>query len=487
MILSHNNAITGDIIEVLNGATVKAINDTKQFAKEFKGLNCLESAENVWNWVKINIPYLRDPEGKQIIQQPSALVRNKNGGDCKSFSLLIGSLLYNLGCNNVRLRYVSYKNDNIPTHVYCIFTYNGVDIPVDGVIDTFNFENKKNFKIDYKMNVYELSGFTDQMKNDLNYYYKVYQKVNKNTLCSHLLLKKMQELKNQNQVPLILTTKQFEYYTKRLQFHKNYHEKRKHTNICYQLILEEINNLNNNKLVGYIAEDIADNEIGKFSFKDLSLKNLSKEVKKGVQKIKKFALAIPRNAFLGLVAVNALNVGGRIRVANVDKVKDLWENKFGGDFNSLKKAVNNGLKKGFEKNKHKGEMYGIGVIDPATQSLLLAAAPILVAFLKILGGGKQPKLDKDGKPILDKNGNPVTESGGDYIDRLKDAGINVADQYNKLKGAFNVGSDGDIESVKEGVVIVDKENKLPISKILIGAGLLTGILLITKKNKNGTS
>jgi hypothetical protein len=146
------NGYNDDIISGINMAFYQAVAQTRAMAQAFKGFNRLASAFNVWSFIKQNVKYNRDPDGMQMIKLPSRLLHEKEtGGDCKSFTLLAGSLLKNLGYP-VCFRYVSYNNDPTPSHIYCL-TYDKDNSPiiVDAVYKKFNAEVPYRHKRDYLM------------------------------------------------------------------------------------------------------------------------------------------------------------------------------------------------------------------------------------------------------------------------------------------------------------------------------------------------
>ena len=146
------NGYNSDIISGINLAFFSAVSQTRVMAQAFKGFNRLASAFNVWSFVKNNVRYNKDPEGMQMIKLPSRLLHEKEiGGDCKSFTLLCGSLLKNLGYP-VTFRYVSYNSDPTPSHIYCL-TYDKDNSPiiVDAVYKKFNAELPYKHKRDYLM------------------------------------------------------------------------------------------------------------------------------------------------------------------------------------------------------------------------------------------------------------------------------------------------------------------------------------------------
>lgn len=467
IVKTYSNGITGDIVTTLNSCFSKSVKDTKQFSENFRNVNLYQSSAKLWDFVKINIKYLRDPDGKQIIQLPGALLhRRKIGGDCKSMSLFISSILYNLGAENVRLRYVSYNNNPTPTHVYTVFDYNGNEIAVDSVIDKFDHEKKYTFKKDYKMDVFTLSGVGSA--ENANKLKKVLMRVKPDSLCAGLIRK---QIARENGVTLPQTNVNpvlGENYGKRLKNHLNWHIKNNKTGICFQLIQQEYNDLLNNNIRGGIAGIGRRKRGGVF-----------RKITTGAKKV---ALAPVRNAFLGVVELNLFGYASRIKKANQSKMKKFWES-FGGDFNKLTASVNRGSKKkailssrgirGFDDNMEIGAA-------PSAAAILAAAAPILSAISKILGREPAPKFDANGNEI------PGTENPDPSLfDKIVNAVPAAADGLKRAAEVISVDADGNTTQ-KPGVEITDKQkdtSSFAINpKILIfGGAALVGAFLLTRK------
>jgi hypothetical protein len=124
-------------------------------------------------------------------------------------------------------------------------------------------------------------------------------------------------------------------------------------------------------------------------------KTFGQKLKKGLKAIVKVAAAPVRNAFLLLIKVNFHNLAKKLAVAynkHPEKVKNFWESA-GGRINNLVKQIN----KGKTKKRilgHEAGIYGIGIVDPATQTatLVTAAAPLLAKVAKLLKSiGIDPK------------------------------------------------------------------------------------------------
>lgn len=136
---------TDDIINTLVQTHPLSVKTVEKFAKHLKGDTEKQTCENVWNFVKKNIKYVLDPSGTQKLKTASRTWYDKFG-DCKSYSLLIGSLLQNLGIK-AKYRLVSYSDMDIPTHVYVVTD----KYVLDCCLPAFNIEKKYNFKRDIDM------------------------------------------------------------------------------------------------------------------------------------------------------------------------------------------------------------------------------------------------------------------------------------------------------------------------------------------------
>jgi len=140
-------------------------------------------------------------------------------------------------------------------------------------------------------------------------------------------------------------------------------------------------------------------------------------VKKGLPIIAKIGLAPARLAFIGLVKINVLKLAKRLaqlyqkNPQSAQEMRDVWEKKFKGSWSTLRQAINQGANTSIAGRKYKagdivgGQVLGtdgiwhdikkgtrIGVIDPATASLIASAIPVITAFLALM---KKHKTDKE--------------------------------------------------------------------------------------------
>lgn len=152
----HKNGNTADIIETVLYADKQSAYYTKEFAATLKGAKIIDTCRNIWQFVKTQIPYVLDKRGYQWVKSPGRLWAEK-AGDCKSFSVFVGSCLQNLGIA-YGFRFASYKpNDPTATHVYVYVPQPGGEIIIDAVWDgPFNTQKVYSHKKDIMSEVHYL-------------------------------------------------------------------------------------------------------------------------------------------------------------------------------------------------------------------------------------------------------------------------------------------------------------------------------------------
>lgn len=470
--LAFKDAITGDIVNTLNSCFPAAVQSTKGIANKFDKGDILNSAAGIWSFVKNKINYVKDPDGLQIIQLPQATIRralkikgNTKGADCKSMSLLVSSLLHNLGAENVRLRYVSFRDNQIPTHVYTVFTIAGEDIPVDPVIDRFNYEKDYKFKKDYKMKIYTLSGIDIPIQQ----LEKMKKLVKPGDIHYMLIDKALTRERGGRLEKLNLNPIEYNQYKSKLEQLIKAHQKAGKLGAFYQLVQEEYKDLINDQLTGSISG------IGKIS------------IKKIVRGAKKISLAPTRNAFLGLLDVNMFGLASKLAAASRSKVESLWKS-FGGDPGKLYKVI--------DKAKNKKPILGKRTISgyddnsigagPGAAAVIAAAAPIVAAVLKMLQGEKgQPVFNEDGSPVIDpKTGKQLIGEDTTLLGKITNILPDLGSAAEKLGKVVNISPSGDVTPDPE-VEITDKQPVTTgINKNLLifgGAAILAAVLISRRK------
>lgn len=137
--VTYPDGDTADIIETILYADGKSAADTRGFVTRIEGANTTDTCYNIWKFLKQNIQYRRDAPGYERVQSPAALWASKSG-DCKSYSVFIGSCLQNLGIPYV-YRFTKYAGQTDWTHVYVVAKPEGQrPIIIDAVHSRFNDE-----------------------------------------------------------------------------------------------------------------------------------------------------------------------------------------------------------------------------------------------------------------------------------------------------------------------------------------------------------
>lgn len=388
--LEKSNAINNDIISTIHKNYNTAVFQTKKIAPSLKGANDVETAKNVWLFLKRKLKYKRDPEGKQMIKLPSRLLQpTDRTADCKSYSLLAASLLANNGLKPT-FRYASYKEyEKTPTHVYVTTKdSNGNEIIVDGCYRQFNDQKKYFYKYDYPMEVYTLSGVNGPLKK---------------------LVKKVAP-KAQAKAATKKAVKQEKKAVKKV-------EKAKKKEVKKVIKAE--------KKVAKKAEKAENKK-----------KPLLKRVAQGAKKV---AIAPSRTAFLGLVRINAHGLATKLAEAskkNSNKVKNWWS-KLGGSPAELTSVITLGAKQ--------KAILGIGVVTAATiGAALVTAAPIIVATASILKtvGIKSETIDKVAKTAenlyKDETGKSAVEAAKEAIDETTGSGSGDEGEPTSLFSTKNI-------------------------------------------------
>jgi hypothetical protein len=125
----------------------------------FLGKTAKESAKNVFDFVKDNIPYEMEGEKTQSLRSPAAILNDIGYVDCKNMALFVAGVLDAITRNTeqkipLAFRFASYSSfDKDPGHVFVVM-YPGTtkEIWVDPVLDYFNEQKEPTFFLDKKIN-----------------------------------------------------------------------------------------------------------------------------------------------------------------------------------------------------------------------------------------------------------------------------------------------------------------------------------------------
>lgn len=155
-----------DIISAMLSAHKTYENEYDKISENFYQDNAVQTAKNIFKFLKKNIKYTIDSEASQKIMSPSAIISiGKN--DCKNFALFIVGTLQSLVRkgyfkNKVFYRFASYRLlDQIPHHTFAVLIDdNGNEVFIDPVLQNFDEKKSYFYKIDKdpKMSIYSISG-----------------------------------------------------------------------------------------------------------------------------------------------------------------------------------------------------------------------------------------------------------------------------------------------------------------------------------------
>ena len=157
-----------DIISTIEKALPGAVTQTKNISSQFQGQSILETASNIWYWLKSNVQYQKDDDDHQIAKYPSKLLSDRTA-DCKSFALFTAAILKNLNVPFV-FRYINQDGGNIPKHVYIVaYEDNHNPVYIDLVHSRFNEEpGQIKFKKDYNYNTMRISAIAGLIDNSID-------------------------------------------------------------------------------------------------------------------------------------------------------------------------------------------------------------------------------------------------------------------------------------------------------------------------------
>ena len=162
---------TSDIVQGILDNHENYQNEYDKISEMFIGDNEVETAKNVFDFLKQNVPYYIEPIEKQTLRSPSAILSMKQGADCKSYSSFINGTMQSLNRKGIfrvplAYRFASYRYDTKePQHVFAVL-YPGTknEVWVDPVLQKFDQRKEPVFIKDkkIKMALIAMSGTATQ-------------------------------------------------------------------------------------------------------------------------------------------------------------------------------------------------------------------------------------------------------------------------------------------------------------------------------------
>ena len=161
---------TGDIIQGILDNHNNYESQYDKISEMFIDDNEVETAKNVFKFLKDNVPYYVEPIEKQTLRSPSAIISIKEGADCKSYASFINGIMSSLNRKGIfkvplAYRFASYRYDTRePQHVFAVL-YPGTknEVWVDPVLNKFDQRKEPVFIKDkkIKMALIAMSGTTN--------------------------------------------------------------------------------------------------------------------------------------------------------------------------------------------------------------------------------------------------------------------------------------------------------------------------------------
>jgi len=163
-VVSADQTVT-DIIDGILETHNQYFSEYDKISDLFVGDSELETARNIFNFLKSSVPYYIESNKNQTLRSPSAIVAMP--ADCKSYALFANGVLDSLNRKGIlqvplAFRFAGYKNiTREPQHVFAVM-YPGTkkEIWIDPVLPRFNEKRTPTFYKDkkIKMALIALSG-----------------------------------------------------------------------------------------------------------------------------------------------------------------------------------------------------------------------------------------------------------------------------------------------------------------------------------------
>lgn len=146
---------TDDIINEILLAHVEWAGDYDKIYKYFDQGDIWRTSRGIFDFLKRNVPYTKEPGDYQTVKSPSAILEPGETIDCKNYSLFIGGVLDAIKRNEGDTwqwcyRFASYSDDPEPGHVFVVVKDQGNEIWIDPVLTSFNQKKMPTFELDEK-------------------------------------------------------------------------------------------------------------------------------------------------------------------------------------------------------------------------------------------------------------------------------------------------------------------------------------------------
>ena len=147
-----------DIIGGMLDAHIKYAPEYNKIAGSFAGRDVKSTARNIYDFLKKNVNYVIEPDDKQMLKSPSAILYTGKtiGSDCKNYALFTAGILDALNRSGFPIkwafRYASYRMlDKMPHHTFVVINPDtNKEIWIDPVLNSFDQKKQYYYKLDKK-------------------------------------------------------------------------------------------------------------------------------------------------------------------------------------------------------------------------------------------------------------------------------------------------------------------------------------------------
>ena len=143
-----------DTVELMEKVVWKYLDDTKRIAPLLRRPSTHETCKAIWEFIYGYVQYKLDKRGLEQLRRPArSWAERATGVDCDCMSIFASSILTNLKIPH-KFRITKYSQDSWQ-HVYVIVPTTGANkyCVIDAVVSEFNYEKKYTDKMDYDMNL----------------------------------------------------------------------------------------------------------------------------------------------------------------------------------------------------------------------------------------------------------------------------------------------------------------------------------------------
>lgn len=388
-LVSHAQTV-GQIINEVVEAHKRFFTDYDKIAKHFYYPDPVKTFKGLFSFLKGNVEYREESEEKQTITSPAGIL-SLGEGDCKHYASFIGGVLDALKRAGEKIdwfyRFASYDPfQREPGHVFVVAEFNGREYWIDPVLSSFDNRLQYSSKIDKRINIpnmalYRVSGIDDY----------------------NATMEALREDDGELDPELVRAIQLLMFYG-------------------VLSVDGTVNDALFENLHGSLPEQTFNDLVqARITLNNAAVGGIFKSIWRGVKKV---ALSPLRNAFLSLVALNVFGYGSKLKRALwdaggnytefKDKLKKLWQDRFGGTFSKLENAIRSGAK----KKAILGAKNAVGCCDgsllysnggkvgaaPAAVPVWVAtASAVIAAIMPLVNAFLKAKQQQTGLPMDDPN------------------------------------------------------------------------------------